>query len=338
MEIAIDRSYANLAQLTGTGPASRWVGFLMDGTPPANAAELKARVDMNDMHDIHNKSIGNFVCNEAQYMTLRESGTTILSMWPLAGQPTHLKGGSKTYTSYPTYQVYLPDRIFRVDGKPADFAHGSPAFMSGFLVSSSNYPTISDNYEAFKLRDTAADPVTVEYQLEYDTDRTVTAVRYGGVGLSETTSTTGFALQYFNEATQAWVTASTTAITAANNLGGVNAVLATPVTAKKFRMQITSAATPMWRRYRGCALLGTEVLTPTPPSPTWFIMVPIHWWYYGNVSNVGFQNMKPNVAEYKYMPAIIDTIGAVGSGAKAVIDPANGYSFVSYSMALGNIK
>ena len=338
MEIAIDRSYANLALLTGTGPASRWVGFLMGGTPPANAAELKARVNMNDMNDIHNKSLGNFVCNEAQYMTLRESGTTILSMWPLAGQPTLLKGGSKQYTSYPAYQVYTPDRIFRVDGKAADFAHGSPAFLAGFLVSSSNYPTINDTYEAFKLRDAAADPTTVEYQLEYDTARTVTAVRYGGVGTSETTSTTGIALQYFDEASQTWITATTVAVTAAYNLSGVNAALATPVTAKKFRLQITSATTPVWRRYRGCALLGTEVLTPPAVEPTWFIMVPVHWWYYGNVANVGFQNMKPNVAEYKYLPAIVDTIGAAGSGAKAVFDPSTGYGFVSYSMALGNIK
>lgn len=340
MEIAIDRAYANIATLTATGPATRWAGFLMDGAAPTTAAELAARVNMNDMADIHNKSVGNFVCNEQQYMTLRESGTTIVSMWPLNGQPTLLKGGSKTFTAYPTYQIYVPDRIFRVDGKELDFLHCSPTFLSTCLTAGS-YPTIQDSFEAFAMKDAAGDPNVIEFQLEYDTDRVVTAVRYGGVGVSELTYCTGFALQYFNEATQTWVTATTLTLTAAHNLGGNNIVLATPVTAKKFRMQFTvvAAATSInVRRFRSCALLGTEVRDPTTVAPTWCVFIPVFWWYYGSVLTNGWANLKKNVAEYKYMPAIVDTAGPDGSGAKVVIDPAAGYSFVSYSMALGNVK
>ena len=340
MELALDRAYANIATLTATGPAARWTGYLMDGTPPETAAELAALVDMRDLAAVHNKSIGNFVCSEQQYMTLRESGATILSMWPLTDQPTLLKGGSKPHKYYPAYQVYIPDRISRVDGKLMDFLHSCPQFISAPLLSN-NYPTLNDAFEAFAMKDSAADPSVVEYQLEYDNARVVTAVRYGGVGTSETTYCTAFALQYYDEATSTWVTALTTAITAAHNLGGNNFVLTAPVTAKKFRMQFTivaSATSAVVRRWRPTVLLGAEVLSDPVVNPTWAILIPSYWWYYGNVSTVGWVNFKKNVAEYKYLPAIIDTAGPDGSGAKMVLNPATGHGFVSYSMVLGNIK
>lgn len=335
MEVAIDRSYPTLSALAANNPQARYVGFLMEGTVPQNAAEVKARVDLTDLADVHAKCVGTIWAEEQQYNTVRESGTTIVSLWPNTLMPPQLKGGSRVYPNNTAYQMYMPDRVYRPDRK-SDYGHTSPRFFS--YMYHLGYESSLDTYEAFKAREATTDPTDVTFQLEYDTPRTVTAIRYGGVGTSETVSVTNVTLQYYDEATSTWKSAGTWAITAAYNLATTGTVLTlgTAVTAKLFRYIMTfPSAFVAVRRFRGCCLLGANALTPPQINPTWVILVPALWAYYGTVAQVGLPKLKTNLTEYDYVPAIIDSCG-YNNGGKVSLDAS--FNIVCYTFALGNIK
>lgn len=333
MELAIDRAYPALSTLATTNTPAKYVGFLMDSTPPTNAAEVKQKVDLTDLADVHAKCVGTIWATEQQYNTLRDAGTSVVSLWPDVSFTPQFKGGSKLIPST-TYQAYMPDRIFRVDGRKLDFHHCSARFLS--YCYHQGYEVSHDNFEAFRMRESTSDPADVAYQLEYDTPRTVTAVRYGGHGISGVSYVTVFALQYYDEATSTWKSALSQTLTAAQNTATTGTVftLSAAVTAKLFRMVFTCPAAAVLR-HRPCLLLGTEVINPPQVNPKWIIFVPVLWTYYPSVIPAYLARLRNIAGEYDYMPAIIDTAG-YNNGSKVQLDAS--FNILSYTFALGNIK
>jgi hypothetical protein len=333
MELAIDRAYPALSTLATTNTTAKYVGFLMDSTPPTNAAEVKQKVDLTDLADVHAKCVGTIWATEQQYNTLRDAGTSVVSLWPDVSFTPQFKGGSKLIPST-TYQAYMPDRIFRVDGRKLDFHHCSARFLS--YCYHQWYEVTNDNFEAFRMRESTSEPADVAYQLEYDTPRTVTAVRYGGHGISGVSYVTVFALQYYDEETSTWKSALSQTLTAAQNTAQTGTVftLSAAVTAKLFRMVFTCPAAAVLR-HRPCLLLGTEVINPPQVNPKWIIFVPVLWTNYPNVIPAYLARLRNIAGEYDYMPAIIDTAG-YNNGGKVQLDAS--FNIVSYTFALGNIK
>jgi hypothetical protein len=330
MEVALDRAYAYIASVAAVGSMGRWALYYMEGTPPSNADELASFVNMNDIADIHAKSIAVAIATEAQSSTIRDVGNTLVVLSQTKAPV--FKGGSQVVD---TYNMYMPDRYFRVDGAPMDFLHGNPSFLSVYGVT---WPTTNDNYEGFKIRDNTTDAVTVPFQLEYDDPIAVTAVRYGGTNVSELTSVTNVELQYWDSVGKVWVSKQSWAITAAYNVAaaGTNLALTTSVTASKFRLIFTCAAAfNVTRKFKSCGLMGSAVKPGIVKAPTWAIIVPIGLSYYSLYAGAyGWSTFRSRVSEYNYMPAIADTAG-YNTDAKISLDAS--YNLLNYSFVLGNI-
>lgn len=329
MEVALDRAYPYIAGVATATSMTRYAMYLMDGTPPTNAAELAAAVNLNDLGDIHDKSVGVLLCAETQGATLRDVGSSLVILNQTKAPV--FKGGT---TAVDTYFMVNPDRYSRVDGLPMDYLHGNPTFLSVYGVA---WPTTYDDYEAFKLRDATTDATTVAFQLEYDTPIACTAVRYGGTSVSEATIT-NLELQYWDGS--AWVSKQSWAITTTHNAAalGTNFALTTSVTASKFRLVFTCATAHVAvKKMKTCGLMVAAASVGNVKAPTWAIITPIGFSYYQQYAmGYGWRLIRARFgSEFNFLPAIVDTAG-YNTNSKISLD-AN-YNLLNYSFVLGNIK
>ena len=319
---------------------NKYIAFLMSGTPPANATELAAKVDMSDLSAIHALSVGNCVAGESTSFT-KINPTTIYGgklSYVQNDSYTWFKNGAMPLRADNTKYQYLPARIFRVDGRKLSGNRITPStFMSPMPRTNAYAP-------ALNMRDSAADPLTTTFQLEFDRPVPVTGFYYYGLPTTSYAYPSNIQLQY-QDGNGVWQNA---AALSANFTVSTAVNIGSTVTAQNFRFVISAAnSTILNIDVAGLALFGAADLPPIAvPNITWIILIPLYLisasigsgsWLYASV-------WEKHTTRFKYLPAIVDNAGDATAGQPCILSAATNLTtqshptLMTYAHAMGVLK